>query len=61
MLDAIVQLAGKGVKRANLKAELQKMGFGEKGLGNYLYTAVQRLKHAKKIKVTKDGLLALPR
>jgi hypothetical protein len=60
MLDAIVHLAGEGIARKDLKTRLAQEGFTGKSLGNYLYTAVKRLKAQKKIKVTKEGLLALP-
>lgn len=60
MLDAIVELAGQGVKRKELKPRLQAMGFEGRSLGNYLYTAVKRLKAQKKIKVKPDGSLTTP-
>jgi hypothetical protein len=60
MLDAIVRLAGEGIPRKDLKARLEQAGFTGKSLGNYLYTAVKRLKAQKKIRVTKEGLLTLP-
>ena len=60
MLETIVQIvnqAKKPVTRDELKARLEKAGFTGKSLGNYLYTAIQRLKTQKKIKVLTGGAL----
>jgi hypothetical protein len=61
MRDAIIELARKGpLPRKQLRPELEKLGYTGKSLGNYLYTAVKRLKAQKKITVMKDGSLTLP-
>jgi hypothetical protein len=61
MLDTIVHIVNqskKPIEREELKARLEKAGFTGKSLGNYLYTAIQRLKTQKKIKVLKGGVLS---
>jgi hypothetical protein len=61
MLETIVQIVNqskKPVEREELKARLEKAGFTGKSLGNYLYTAIGRLKTQKKVKVLKGGVLA---
>jgi hypothetical protein len=54
-VERLANEADRPLKRSILKAELRRLGFGDKQLGNYFYSVVKRLKDAKRITVTDDG------